>query len=196
MLDNNDQIYSIAELAFAPRCTYVVVFTTNRNVYKGYISHAISERFLDILNQGSILNQPCLTYDFLPLNEVEIYNLDGQNEKENGISNCILNKNNILVVAEGRLDCEELPPAKPFQFTLFRRKEPVWVKIQMQDLTITGQVHIRQGEEPMKVLEMDKIFLPVTTATISSTSNSSHFEFDFIAFNKNQIISISKLAKP
>ena len=54
MLDNNEQIYSIAELAFAPRCTYVVVFTTNRNVYKGYISHAISERFLDILNQLSI----------------------------------------------------------------------------------------------------------------------------------------------
>jgi hypothetical protein len=66
----------------------------------------------------------------------------------------------------------------------------------MQDLTITGQVHVRQGEEPMKVLERDNIFLPVTTATISSTSNSSHFEFDFIAFNKNQIISISKLAKP
>jgi hypothetical protein len=48
----------------------------------------------------------------------------------------------------------------------------------------------------MKVLEMNKIFLPVTTATISSTANSAHSEFDFIAFNKNQIISISKMAKP
>ena len=66
MLDNNDQIYSIAELASAPRCTYVVVFT-NRNVFKGYISHAISERFLDILNQGSVLNQPCLNNDFCRL---------------------------------------------------------------------------------------------------------------------------------
>jgi hypothetical protein len=66
----------------------------------------------------------------------------------------------------------------------------------MQDLTITGQVHVRHGEEPMKVLEMNKIFLPVTTATISSTANSAHSEFDFIAFNKNQIISISKMAKP
>ena len=196
MLDNNDQIYSIAELAFAPRCTYVVVFTTNRNVYKGYISHAISERFLDILNQGSILNQPCLTYDFLPFNDVEIYNANGEKENENGVTNSVLNKNNTLVVAESRLVCEELPPAKPFQYTLFRRKEPVWVKIQMQDLTITGQVHVRQGEEPMKVLEMNKIFLPVTTATISSTANSGQFEFDFIAFNKNQIISISKMAKP
>ena len=190
MLDNNDQIYSIAELASAPRCTYVEVFTTNRNVFKGYISHAISERFLDILNQ------PCLNNDFLPLNDVEIYNLDGEKEKENGVTDCVLNKNNVLVVAEGRLACEELPPAKPFRYTLFRRKEPVWVKIQMQDLTITGQVHVRQGEDPMKVLEMNKIFLPVTTATISSTVNSAHFEFDFIAFNKNQIISISKIAKP
>jgi hypothetical protein len=196
MLDNNEQIYSIAELASAPRCTYVEVFTTNRNVFKGYISHAISERFLDIVNQGSILNQPCLTYDFLPLNDVEIYDADGEKEKENGVTDCVLNKNNILVVAEGRLACEELPPAKPFHYTLFRRKEPVWVKIQMQDFTITGQVHVRHGEEPMKVLEMNKIFLPVTTATISSTANSAHSEFDFIAFNKNQIISISKMAKP
>jgi hypothetical protein len=195
MLDNNEQIYSIAELASAPRCTYVVVFT-NRNVFKGYISHAIPERFLDILNQGSVLNQPCLNNDFLPLNDVEIYNADGEKEKENGVNDCVLNKNNILVVAEGRLACEELPPAKPFRYTLFRRKEPVWVKIQMQDLTITGQVHVRHGEDPMKVLEMDKIFLPVTTATISSTVNSGHFEFDFIAFNKNQIISISKMTKP
>jgi hypothetical protein len=195
MPDNNDQIYSIAELASAPRCTYVVVFT-DRNVFKGYISHAISERFLDILNQGSVLNQPCLNNDFLPLNDVEIYNLDGEKEKENGVTDCVLNKNNVLVVAEGRLACEELPPAKPFRYTLFRRKEPIWVKIQMQDLTITGQVHVRQGEDPMKVLEMNKIFLPVTIAMISSTANSGQFEFDFIAFNKNQIISISKIAKP
>ena len=195
MVNNNDQTYSVEELAAAPRCTYVVVFT-DRNVFKGYISHAISERFLDILNQGSVVNQPCLTNDFLTLTEVEIYNPDGEKEKEDGVTTCLLNKNNTLVVAESRLACEELPPSKPFLYTLFRQKKPVWVKIQIQDLTIVGQMYIRQGEESIEVLEMDKIFLPVTTATISSTLNPSHFDFDFLAINKNQIISISELAKP
>ena len=191
MINSNDQTFSITELATAPRCTYVIVFT-DRNVFKGYITHAISERFLDILNQGSAVYPPGLTNDFLPLNEVEICDLDGG--EKSAAATCLLNKNNILLVAESSTN-GELPPSTPFRFTSFQRKKPVWVNIQIQDLTVVGQVYIRQSEASIKALEMDKIFIPITTATLSYASNSSNSKFDFMAINKNQITSISELAE-
>jgi hypothetical protein len=190
MVNNNDQICSIAELAGAPRCTYIVLFT-ERNVFRGYTIHAISERFLDILNQGSIVNKPGLTNEFLPLTEVEIFDLNGK--KEDVAANCLISKNNTLAVGESRITRGELPPSTPFRYTLFQRKKPVSVNIQIQDLTVVGQVYISQSEASIEALEMDQIFIPVTNATLSSNLNSSHFEFDFLAVNKNQIISISEL---
>ena len=193
MVNNNEQAFSIKELVAAPRCTCVQVFTET-NIFKGYIVHAISERFLDILNQGTVINKPGLANEFLSLIEVEIYDLDGK--KENLASNCLINKNNSLIVAENRTIHGELPPAKPFQFTLFQRKKPVWVNIQIQDLNLVGQVYIGQNESSITALEMETIFLPVTSATLTSKLNTLHFEFDFLAINKNQIVSMSELAEP
>jgi len=190
---NNDHISSITELVGAPRCTYVLVFT-DTNMIRGYMTHAISERFLDILNQDSVVNKPNLTNSFLPLTEVEIYDRDGK--KEIVSSTCLLNKNNTLIVAEPRIVYGELPPAKPFRFTMFQRKKPVWVNIQIQDLVVVGQAYISQNESSIKELEMEQTFIPVTSATLTSKLNSSHYEFDFMAVNKNQIISISELAIP
>ena len=191
-MDNiNGQLYSISELAKAPRCTHVEVFT-ERNLFKGYTTHAIDERFLDILNQGSKI-KPKLIRDFLHLFEVEIYDLSGR--KEEVTANCLLNKNNIWVVAESRIAGGELPPSKPFKYTSFRRKKPVSVNIHIQDLTVVGQVYINQDGESITALEMDNIFIPVTNATLVSKSNYSYFEFVFIAVNKNQITSISELSK-
>jgi hypothetical protein len=191
MINNHDQISSITELTDAPRCTYVLVYT-DTNMFRGYMTHAISERFLDILNRDSMVNKPNINNAFLPLTEVEIYDRDGR--KENVAATCLLNKNNTLIVAEPRITYGELPPAKPFRFTLFQRKKPVWVNIQVQDLSVVGQVYINQSESSIKALEMDQTFLPVTSATLTSKLNSSHSEFDFLAVNKNQIISVSELA--
>ena len=187
-MDNNDQI-SIKELEQAPRCTYVEVFA-ERQKYRGYTIHAISERFLDILNIGSSVNKSELTDDFLPLTEVEIYDYD--DNKLDATANCLLSKQNILVVAECKMTYGEQPPSKPFRYTLFQRKRPIGVNILIQDLTILGQVYVRQSDFSITALEIDGIFLPVTNASLSSRSSSSHSEFDFLAVNKNQIISISE----
>ena len=188
-MDNIDQTFSISEIKKAPRCTYVEV-VTSRQTYRGYAVHDISERLLDILNNSSIVNKSELTNDFLPLIEVEIYDLDGK--KVDVTANCLLNKNNVLVVAECRTTSGELPPSKPFLYTLFQRKKPIWVNILVQDLTILGQVYIGQDNTSVTALEVDGTFLPVTNATISSRISPPHPEFDFLAVNKNQIISISE----
>lgn len=191
-MGNNDQLYSIKELDDAPRCTYVEAFT-ERNIFRGYTIHAISERFLDILNNGSIVNKSTLANDFLPLTEVEIFDMNSK--KVEATPSCLLNKNNILVVAECRITQGELPPPKPFLYTLFQRKQSIWVNIQMQNLTIIGQVYVNQNETSITDLEMEGVFLPVTQATISSKSDFSDSEFDFLAVNKNQIISILETSK-
>jgi hypothetical protein len=193
MVNDNYQIDSIAQLVGAPKCTYVVVFT-DRNMYRGFATHAISERFLDILNQSSVVNNPEVTSDFLPLTDVEIFDLDGK--KEDVAANSLVNKNNILAVAESVITYGELPPSTPFQYTAFRRKKPVWVNIQIQDFTAVGQVYIGQNEASIMSLEMAQIFIPVTSATLSSKLNSSRYEFNFLAVNKNQITIISEVTRP
>ncbi len=188
-MDNNDQTFSIQELEKAPRCTYVEVFTA-RQIYRGYAVHDISERLLDILNNGSIVNKSELTDDFLPLTEVDIFDLDGK--KVEATANCLLNKNNTLVVAECRITNEELPPSKPFRYTQFQRKKSIWVNILIQDLTILGQVYVGQNNKSITALEVEGTFVPVTNATITSKLNSPYPEYDFLAVNKNQIISIAE----
>lgn len=193
MVNDNYQIDSIAQLVGAPKCTYVVVFT-DRNMYRGFATHAISERFLDILNQSSVVNNPEVTSDFLPLTDVEIFDLDGK--KEDVAANSLVNKNNILAVAESVITYGELPPSTPFQYTAFRRKKPVWVNIQIQDFTAVGQVYIGENEASIMSLEMAQIFIPVTSVTLSSKLNSSRYEFNFLAVNKNQITIISEVTRP
>jgi hypothetical protein len=191
MVNDNKPINSIAELVGAPRCTYVVVYT-DENVYSGYITHAISERFLDVLNQGSIVDKQESTNDFLCLTDVEIYTMDGR--KKDVANNCLLNKNSTLAVAEIKITSGELPPSKPFSYGLFQEKKPVWVKILIQHLSLVGQVHISQNEKSILALDLDQIFIPVTGATLSSTVYSPQPEFNLIAVNKNRVISILELA--
>jgi hypothetical protein len=188
MVNSSDQKYSINEITAAPRCTYVVVYT-DKNVLKGYTTHAISERFLDILNQGSVINDQSPSNDFLPLDEVEIYDLEGV--VKGSAKTCLLNKYNILLVAECNTYGES-PPSTPFRYTSFKRKKPVQVSIQIRDFTVVGQVYIKQSGESIKSLEMDKMFIPVTVATLSNSLNILYFEYKFLAINKNQIISISE----
>jgi hypothetical protein len=104
-------------------------------------------------------------------------------------------KNNILAVAESVITYGELPPSTPFQYTAFRRKKPVWVNIQIQDFTAVGQVYIAENEASIMSLEMAQIFIPVTSATLSSKLNSSRYEFNFLAVNKNQITIISEVIR-
>ena len=191
-MDNIDRTFSIEELEKAPRCTYVEVFTS-RQIYRGYTVHDISERLLDILNNGSVVNKQELSGDFLPLTEVDICDLEGK--KIDATANCLLNKNNILIVAECRTTGGELPPSKPFLYTLFQRKKPIWVNVLVQDLSILGQVFISQNNSSITDLELDGIFLPVTKAALSYGTSSPHPEFDFLAVNKNQIISIAETNK-
>jgi hypothetical protein len=192
MVNDNDQSCFLEELARAPRCTYVVAFS-ERIVYKGCTLHGISERLIDILNQGSVLNNPESASDYLPLIEVEICDLGGKQLEVT--PNCLLNKNNTLLVAERNIICGELPPSKPFRYTLFHQKKPVWVSIQIQDFNVVGQVYIGQNEMSITALEMSQTFIPVTTATLSSKIHYLQSEFDFMAINKNQIISISEISR-
>jgi len=191
MIHNNDQIDFVSELAESPRCTYVLIFT-EKNVFEGYTTHSVSERFLDILNHGSTENRPNLTRDVLALNEVEIIDPDGKRDNVPGA--CLLLKNNTLVVAEKPFSSCEPPPSRPFPFASFRLKKPVPVNIQIQDLNITGEVYISQSESSLMALEMDQLFIPVTNAVISHHFRGVQTEFDFIAVNKNRIVSISEIS--
>jgi hypothetical protein len=183
MVNDNRPIKSIAELVGAPRCTYVVVYT-DENTYCGYITHAISERFMDVLNHGK--------NEFLGLTDVEICSMDGR--KKDATTNCLLNRNGILLIAETKIAAGELPPSKPFSFTLYQQKKPVWVNILMQHLSVVGKVYISQNEQSILALDTDQLFIPITSATLSSTLYSMQGEFDLIAVNKNRVINISELA--
>ncbi|MDD5703807.1 MAG: hypothetical protein PHU23_17370 [Dehalococcoidales bacterium] len=190
MIKDNDQIKSISDLVGAPRCTYVTAYTYE-NMYKGYIVHSVEERFLDVLNHGSVEDKRESAGEFLFLNDVEVYTLDGK--KKDATANCLLNKNSTLVIAESRITAGELPPSKPFSYLSFQRKKAAWVNIMMRNLCVTGQVYIGQDQESISLLDLDQMYIPVTRATMVFALWPDLPKFDFLAVNKDRIVSILEL---
>jgi hypothetical protein len=177
----------VSEMVSAPRCTAVAAYTPGY-IFQGDIHHAISERLLDVLNVGSVVDLPDLPQGFLVLTEVEIFS--PENNRIASVPSCILNKSRILLIGEKRLDQIEPPPTPHYRSSLFTQKKPVPVNILISFLTVGGHVHIIEWQRAMSAVDTEQLFLPLTDARILSAHGPGETEFGFAAVNKSLIIAI------
>lgn len=177
----------VSEVVSAPRCTSIAAYTA-QYIFHGEIHHAVGERLLDVLNQGSVADQPDLPAGFLLMTDVEIFALEGI--RSSSVSSCILNKAAIFLIGEKRLDQAELPPVLHYRSSLFTPKKPVQVNILMPLLTVAGHVHIIEWQRSMSAVDTEQLFLPLTKARILGAPGIGGMEFEFAAVNKNRIIGI------
>jgi hypothetical protein len=183
----NEPLNSIDEVVGAPRCTRVIAYTADY-IVQGDIHHAVGERLLDALNQGSIEDQQDLPRGFLLLTDVEIVPLDGR--KSSTVSDCLLNKSKIFLIGEKNLYQAEPPPVIHYRSSLFTPKKPFLVNILMSGLTVAGQLYIIEWERPISAADTEQLFLPLTKVRILYGGFAGETDFEFGAVNKNQIISM------
>ena len=171
------------------KSTAVVVCTID-NVFTGRIVHFTSERLLDVLNEGSVGDQPELPVDYLELHDAQIYSIDGQ--KNNTSSECLIVKSGIFFIGENKVAQNTLAGIPQKRSSLFTPKTAIRVEIRMPSFLITGQVYIELWQRLMGALNDVRRFIPVTNALISSRLNAWNREFEFTAVNRNQINCIAK----
>ncbi len=188
----SEPLNSIDEVVGAPRCTRVVAYTTDY-IFRGDVHHAVSERLLDVLNEGSVVDQPDLPGGFLLLTEVEIFPIDG--ERSSSVPDCLLNKSSVFLIGEKTIYQAEPPPIIHYRSSLFTEKKPVQVNILMPGLTIGGRSYIIEWERTISAVNTEQIFLPLTKVKILSGAFPGDVEFDFAAVNKNRIIGIVEAEK-
>jgi hypothetical protein len=163
----------------------LVMIGTADHIYFGHIIHFSSERLLDVLNYGSEGNPPEIPPDFLQIQDVRTYELDGQ--ETTSPSNCIIGKNSILFVGE-----EKSPDIRSSRLDrkkndLFTQKKAIWVEIHVPSFNITGQVYIEPWQRLVGILSDTRNFLPVTGARISSRQKLWTSKLEFAIINRNQI---------
>jgi hypothetical protein len=186
-MGSNEPLNSIDEVVGAPRCTRVAAYTTDY-VFRGDVHHSISERLLDVLNEGSVVDQADLPGGFLLLTDVEIFPSDG--EKSTSVPECLLNKSSIFFIGEKNIYQAEPPPVIHYRSSLFTEKIPIQVNILMTGLTVAGRSYIIEWERTISAVNTEQLFLPLTKVKVLVGAFAGDNEFEFGAVNKNHIISI------
>jgi hypothetical protein len=167
---------SVEESASLIKSTSVVIGTIDYN-YAGHIIHFVTERLLDVLNQGSAGDQPGLSHDFLQLHNMQICSVDGQRELIS--PNSLVAKNGILFVGEDETKRIEIPCLRYEWLRNFKTKKAFCVEIHMPSIIIIGQVHIEPWQKLLGALDDNQRFLPITNAVISSRPRAGASKFEF-----------------
>jgi hypothetical protein len=156
--------------------------------YSGLLVHFNFERLLDVLNDGSVGDQPELPSDFIQLHHAEICP-DGQNTTSS--ADCLIAKKGILFVGEKMTLENKNPRVQRERSRFFVPKSAIRVEIHLPSLVITGNIYIELWQRLVGAFSNERMFVPVTNARLSRPDGRS-FKFEFVAVNRNQINSITQ----
>lgn len=180
------------------RRQYEILVCTREMVFEGTFKCNASQRLIDALNRGVRESPMSKSVDFLPIEDVTITDVNSKKRKAPRIYIC---KKNIIFVAQmsGEVKGKKLS-AYPY-----REKLPVGVTIHAAQLfmsqynglpyVLRGQLYVETGGQVVDSLETKDMFLPVTRVEIEPAPPGKGKQFDFVAINKEQIISICEGAE-
>jgi hypothetical protein len=167
---------------------FEILIFVETEVLKGMIFISTPEgRLLDELNGRSQL-APENRDRFIMINNVDIWHLDGTEEKTTVAH---INKENIemsgtTTLNTGRGIGANIGP-KPYPFT---DKVPVKVRIEMNRYTVIGDMYRVSHQQVEHVLKEKLAFLPVTNVEVISTKFDKRWTLSFLAVNKGKILSL------
>ena len=163
----------------------VMVCCNNYSII-GQTYYPSEHRFLDMLNKDLVIDKQCTT-KFLIITQVLLINPDG--EKEQIPSACFVSKDSIIFI--GTFDetrsttSENINTVKAYPW---RKKNIIAAKIVFAGkYRLTGQIHNDPWSLPVRSVESQNKFLPMTNVRVISSLELREIHFDFIAVNKNHI---------
>ena len=172
---------------------YEVLACTGEWVFTGVYKCDFEQRLIDALNEGVRTGSSLRVVDFLPLTDATMKNVKGDEKKFNQV---YVAKNNIIFVAQITGKNKE----KPLSTYPFRIKVPVGVMIYAAQAyvaevyaapyIISGQIYIDTWGQVADTIETDSKFLPLTRVLIDPVPTGGISQYDFVAINKERILSI------
>jgi len=168
-----------------------VLVCTGELVFRGNMRCDFSQRLIDALNEGIRTETRSRVRDFLSLSNVTAINLKGD---KTTVPCLHISKNNIIFVAQAK----SITPDKPLTTYPFSQKLPVTVMAYAAgaatiQFRINGCIYIDTWGQITDTLETEERFLPLTQAKIDPAMPGKRSRFDFVALNKERIVSIGEI---
>ncbi len=169
---------------------YEVLVCTGDLVYTGSFKYGFDQRLIDGLNEGIRSNAATKIVGFLPLTDATIIDRKGKETKQSLI---YIAKNNIIFVGQVSSKARE----KPLSTYPFREKLPIGVTIVAAQVyaapyKVKGRIYVDTWGQVADTIESPSRFLPLTQVEIDPPLPGGGSKFDFIAINKERIISLSE----
>jgi hypothetical protein len=168
-----------------------VLVCTGELVFSGSVRCDFSQRLIDALNEGVKAETRSRIRDFLPLSDVTISDLKSGTTT---VPRLHISKNNIVFVAQTM----SMTPGKPLTTYPFREKLPVTIIAYAAGAAATpyrikGCIYIDTWGQITDTLETEDRFMPLTQAEIDPPMPGNRSHFDFVALNKERIVSICEM---
>jgi len=173
---------------------FEVLVCTGELLFSGTLMGESSQRLIDSLNEGVRTTTLTKVTGFLPLMNVSVTGNKGSEKK---FPHMYIAKNNIVFVAQVS-DRREEAPLRNYPF---REKLPVGVmayagRVSDMQYTLEGRVYVETWGQVIDTFESELCFLPLTQVVISPAPPGAGSRFDFVALNKQHIISICESPEP
>jgi len=172
---------------------YEILVCTGELMFDGLFKCNISQRLIDALNEGVRESPISKMVDFLLLQGVTMSDISGHQKKFNHI---YVAKNNIIFIAQVSSEIK----GKKLSAYPYRRKQPVGVTIYTAQIyqaqvyaspyVLKGQIYVETGGQVADTIESRDRFLPLTGVEVDPAPSGGSSQFDFVAINKERIISI------
>lgn len=177
---------------------YEILVCAGELIFTGLFKCNLSQRLIDALNEGIRESPSVKNVDFLPMYNVTMSDVRGNVKKFNRI---YITKSNVIFVAQLSTEVK----GKKLNAYPYRRKQPVGVTIYTAQIyhaqvftspyILKGQIHVESWGQVADTIESKERFLPFTDVEVSPSTPDGRSKFDFVAINRERVISICEGAE-
>lgn len=167
-----------------------LVLYTEKTKLTCFISIPHDLRLSDVLNEG-LAGECRYGGSFLDLTGVTIF---GEGNFKERYTNLYIAKSTLHMVETPDGDVARGIGAKVGRKRHpFVRKSPMYVRLQLPNYTLTGNIHGASGQSVLDILNSELMFLPLTDAKMKEEGSDRWRSVAFLAVNRKEILSAHKI---
>jgi hypothetical protein len=164
-----------------------VVVCTADCTLEGTTYRMQDQRLLDSLCGGFAAGVYRLGREFLPLTEVQVHL---PRRKKESTAYSFVMKPSVLFVAERNGGQEEMDRLERARKWGMKVKMPLLTKVWIPPYTLVGRMHAAMWQELAHILDVEEMFLPMTSVVVTPALPTGESSFSFVAVNRGRIVRV------
>ena len=164
-----------------------VVVCTADCTLEGTTYRTQEQRLLDSLCGGFAASVYRLGREFLPLTDVQVHL---PRRKKESTAYSFVMKSSILFVAERNGGQEEMDRLERAMKWGMKVKMPLLTKVWIPPYTLVGRMHAAMWQELAHILDVEEMFLPMTSVVVAPALPTGESSFSFVAVNRGRIVRV------